>query len=123
MIKRVLAFFVGIAMGIGLAMLIGWTLFPMDHEEITPASMRADYQAEYVRLIAITYQANGNLARAEARLRALEGQPYTRPLVDLTERWISERRDADLILPLVELAQALDVATTAMSPYGGGGER
>ncbi len=122
MIKRVLAFFFGIALGIGLAMLIGWTLFPMDHEEITPASMRSDYQAEYVRLVATTYRADGNLSRAEARLRALQGIPYTSPLVELTERWIAEHRDADLILPLVELAQALDVATTAMAAYSAGGE-
>jgi hypothetical protein len=123
MITRVIAFFVGIAAGIGLAMLVGWTLLPMDRQEITPASMRADYQAEYVRLAAATYQAEGDLARAQARLRALDAEPYTAPLVELTERWISERRDPDLILPLVELAQALDVATTAMVPYNTGGER
>jgi hypothetical protein len=121
MIKRVLAFFVGIALGVGLAMLIGWAIFPMDREEITPASMRADYQVEYVRLIAISYRADGNLARAEMRLRTLQGVPYTTPLVEVTERWIGEGRDADLILPLVELAQALNVATTAMIPYDAGG--
>ena len=122
MIKRVLAFFVGIALGIGLAMLIGWALFPMDREEITPASMRADYQAEYGRLIATTYQGDGNLARAEARLRSLRAAPYTVPLVELTEQWIAERRDPDLIMPLVELAQALDAATTVMMPYSAGSE-
>ena len=122
MIKRVLAFFVGIALGVGLAMLIGWTLFPMDRAEITPASMRPDYQAEYIRLIATAYQANGDLARAQARLHSLEAEPYTAPLVELTERWIREDRDAHLVTPLVTLAQALDVATTAMTSYNTGGE-
>jgi hypothetical protein len=122
MVKRVLGFFVGIALGVGLAMLIGWALFPMDREEIAPASMRADYQAEYVRLIAVAYQGDGNLTRAQARLHSLRAAPYTLPLVELTEQWIAERRDPDLILPLVELAQALEADTTVMMPYRVGSE-
>lgn len=122
MIKRVIAFFLGIALGVGLAMLIGWTLFPMDRREITPASMRADYQAEYVRLIAITYQADGDLAQAQARLRALDPD-HTVPLVELAERWIAEGRGAELVMPLVDLAAALDATTPVMASYAAGGDR
>lgn len=116
MIKRVMAFFFGIALGIGLAVLIGWTLFPMDREEIAPASMRADYQAEYIRLIAVTYQADGDLVQADSRLRVLNPDPIT-PLVTLTEQWIVDRRSKDLVMPLIDLANALGVTTPAMNDY------
>ena len=119
--KRLLAFLVGIAAGIGLAMLIGWVLFPLDRQEITPASMRTDYQAEYVRLVAVAYQAEGDLAAAESRLRTLGTDPYGAPLVSLTERWIQEGRSADLVTPLALLAQALEVDSPAMAPYFAGG--
>ncbi len=119
--KRLAAFVLGIAAGIGLAMLIGWVLFPMQREEIRPASMRADYQVEYVRLVALAYSADGDLARAEQRLRALEGEPFTAPLVEVTERWIQEGRGAELIVPFVRLARALRVDSPAMAPYLLGG--
>lgn len=119
--KRLAAFVLGIVAGIGLAMLIGWVLFPMQREEIRPASMRADYQVEYVRLVALAYSADGDLARAEQRLRALEGEPFTAPLVEVTERWIQEGRGAELIVPFVRLARALRVDSPEMAPYLLGG--
>jgi len=119
--KRLAAFVLGIVAGIGLAMLIGWVLFPMQREEIRPASMRADYQVEYVRLVALAYSADGDLARAEQRLRALEGEPFTAPLVEVTERWIQEGRGAELIVPFVRLAHALRADSPAMAPYLLGG--
>ena len=119
--KRLAAFVLGIAAGIGLAMLIGWVLFPMEREEIRPASMRADYQVEYVRLVALAYSADNDLARAEQRLRALEGEPFTAPLVEVTERWIQEGRGAELIVPFVRLARALRVDSPEMAPYLLGG--
>ncbi len=119
--KRLAAFVLGIVAGIGLAMLIGWVLFPMQREEIRPASMRADYQVEYVRLVALAYSADNDLARAEQRLRALEGEPFTAPLVEVTERWIQEGRGAELIVPFVRLARALRVDSPEMAPYLLGG--
>ncbi len=120
--RRLLAFLVGIAAGIGLAMLIGWVIAPLDRQEITPASMRADYQAEYIRLVAVTYQAEGDLATAEARLRALGADTYGASLTALIERWIAEDRSPSLITPLVDLAQDLRLDTPVISAYRDGGD-
>lgn len=115
--KRLFAFLVGVALGVGLALLIGWGIMPLRSSAVTPASLRADYQDEYLRLVAVSYVANPDLPRAEQRLRALGREPFTAPLVTLAERWIAEERSTDLILPLVQLANDLDAATPPMAPY------
>lgn len=98
-------------------MLIGWVLLPLHTREVSPDSMRDDYRAEYVRLVAVSYRAEGDLSVAERRLRELNGTPFTAPLVTVTERWIDDERSLDLILPLVELARAFEVDTPLMASY------
>ncbi|MGC9350001.1 MAG: hypothetical protein ACP5JG_17815 [Anaerolineae bacterium] len=115
--KRLLVFLLGVALGVGLALLIGWRIMPIRSSAVTPASLRADYRDEYLRLVSVAYIANGDLPRAEQRLRALGQEPFTAPLVALVERWIAEERSADLIEPLVRLARDLDATTPAMAPY------
>ena len=115
--KRLLFFLGGIVLGIGLAVLIGWVLLPLQPQDVSPDSMRDDYQAEYVRLVAVTYRAEEDPAVAEQRLRELDGTPFTAPLVDLAEVWIDAGRSPDLVAPLAELARALGVDTPAMAPY------
>lgn len=122
MVKRFVGFLLGVALGVGLAVLIGWTLFPLNRQEVTPASMRGDYRAEYLRLTALAFQADGDLALAEARLRALDTDPFTAPVVTLAESWIAEGRSEELVSPLVNLAQAFEADTAAMAPYVVGGE-
>ena len=114
--KRLAVFLGGIFLGIGLAILIGWVLLPLQ-QEVSPDSMRDDYQAEYVRLVAVSCRADGDLNAAERRLRGLSGTPFTAPLVDLAEVWIDAERSPDMVAPLAELAQAFGVDTPAMARY------
>lgn len=115
--KRLLFFLGGIVLGIGLAVLIGWVLFPLQQQDISLDSMRDDYRTEYVRLVAVAYSAEGDLVVAEQRLRELDGIPFTAPLVDLAEVWIDAGRSSDLVVPLAELARAFGVDTPTMAPY------
>ncbi len=115
--KRLLWFLVGIALGGGLALLIGWEWLPIQRADSSPALMRRDYQSEYIRLTAIAYQVDGNLELAQKRLAVLDPTSLTTPLVDLTERWIQQGKPAEMLVPLVRLARALGVMTPAMQPY------
>lgn len=107
----------GVILGLILAAVIGWGVFPMYRYDQSPAGMRADYQDEYIRLTAISFQLTGNLEQATERLNALGTQPVTDPLVELTERFIAAQRSEWIISPLVELAYALDVQTPAMAAF------
>jgi hypothetical protein len=116
-VKRLGVFFGGIVLGVALALLIGWVLFPIVRYDESPASLRKDYRDEYIRLTALTYRTDGDLASAEKRLSALDSAAPVQPLVELTTRWINEERSQVLITPLVLLARDLNALTPAMAPY------
>ncbi|MDF1512199.1 MAG: hypothetical protein P1S60_00160 [Anaerolineae bacterium] len=115
--KRLGIFLGGIILGVGLALLVGWVLFPVIRYNDTPASMRKDYRDEYVRLTALAYQVDRNLALAEDRLQALSDGSPSEPLVALILQWIDEERSVALIAPLAALARDMGVDTAYMKPY------
>ncbi len=115
--KSILIFLGGIALGLGLAFLIGWQLFPVESDGTTPAALRSDYRDEYIRLVSLTYQVEGSSKRARWRLERLNPQAPTEPLVTLTERWIAENRSEQLIVPLVRLSRDLGAETPVMTGY------
>ena len=115
--KRLLWFLGGVALGVGLALLIGWELWPLTPANATPTALRRDYKDDYIRLVAVAYQADGDLRRAEQRLAALQtGDPYE-PLVELTVYWIKQDKPDWLVQPLVHLAHDLGASHPAMQPY------
>ncbi len=115
--KRLLWFLAGLALGIGLALLIGWKLWPLSSAGATPDALRRDYKDDYIRLVAIAYQVDGDLHKAQERLAALQADTLSAPLVELTEYWIKQDKPDWLLLPLVHLAHDLDADTPAMQPY------
>lgn len=115
--KRLLFFLVGVALGVGLALLIGWELLPVQRANSSPAMLRRDYQEEYIRLTAAAYQVDGDLALAQQRLAALQPYAFTVPLVEVTERWIQQGKSDAILIPLAQLAHALGVSTPPMQPY------
>lgn len=122
MAKQVGIFIAGVILGVLLAFLVGWVLVPMPRYEGGPETMRRDYQYEYVRLVAVSYQVDDDLDLAQARLRQLDPDAPAAPLVAVAERWIDDGRSAELIEPLVHLADDLGAATPAMAPYLARGE-
>lgn len=104
----------GLILGLALAALIGWVIFPVYRYDEGPGAMRRDYQEEYIRLTAVTYQLDDDLNAATERLETVGGATV---LVSVTERYIKAERSDWLIAPLVELAYALEANTPAMADY------
>jgi len=64
----------GVALAFGFFVgwfLMGWYLWPITYVDGAPAQLRADYQHDYVRLVAAEYALNPNLDRAAARINEL----------------------------------------------------
>ena len=114
--KHLLWFIVGIVLGIGLALIIGWGLLPVQRADSSPPTLRRDYQEEYLRLIAAAYQVDGDLPLAQQRLADLRPDA-TAFLVEVSERWIAQEKSAAILIPLAQLALDLGVSTPAMQPY------
>src|ERR1700687_5472120 len=84
--KRVLPALLGLAAGLGLALLYTWVISPVQYIDTAPNSLRADYQAAYAQLAARAYAVDGDLGRARTRLALLGMKNPARQVVALAER-------------------------------------
>ncbi len=69
--SRWIGFIIAIIVGIGLGLLYGWVIDPVDYVDTTPDSLRQDYQTDYVLMVAEAYQLERNPAMAVGRLAFL----------------------------------------------------
>ena len=66
-----------IAVGVGLAagLYVGWVLSPVTYVDTTPDSLRADYRADYVLMVAESFRSAQDPAAAARQLALLGSQP------------------------------------------------
>lgn len=65
---RWLPLLIAIILGIALGLLYGWLIEPVRFVDTTPASLRADYRADYILMAAESYSADKNAGLAARRL-------------------------------------------------------
>lgn len=73
--KRWLWIFLAAALGIGLGLLYGWVLDPVDFVDLTPDTLRADFRADYILMVAEAYQSEKDLDLAARRLAIFGSGP------------------------------------------------
>ena len=91
---RWILFFISIALGIAAGLYFGWVVSPVEYVDTTPDSLRVDYKADFVLMVAETYQAEKDLAQAARRLALLGGNTPDTPV-----------------------SEAIQFATTSRLPY------
>ncbi len=64
-----------IALGIALGLLYGWVINPVQFVDTTPASLRPDYRADYVLMVAESFHADQNSELAAQRLAIFGSDP------------------------------------------------
>jgi hypothetical protein len=69
--SRWLSFLIIIAVGVGLGLLYGWIIDPVDFVDTTPESLRGDYQSDYVLMVAEIFHADRDAEAAVIRLTFL----------------------------------------------------
>jgi hypothetical protein len=72
---RWIRFLIAIAVGAGGGMLYGWVLNPVEYVDTAPDSLRFDYRADYVLMVAEAYQVENSLGLASRRLALLGSDP------------------------------------------------
>ncbi len=97
----------GILAGLSIGLLYGWVVQPVRLVDTSPGSLRADFQDEYVALIASAYAATGDLPRAQARLALLPAVGNKDHIAALAQARVAAGRPAAEVQALAALAAEL----------------
>lgn len=63
------------AAGIGLGLLYGWVIDPVEFVDLTPDTLRADYRADYILMVAEAHQVEQDTDLAARRLAIFGSDP------------------------------------------------
>ena len=76
---RQVALIVGLVVGLVLGLGYIWGIAPIELVNTYPALLRTDYRWDWGRMTALSYVADGDLARARARLDGLKQEDVAAP--------------------------------------------
>ena len=107
----------GLALGLALGLVYSWVIDPVQLINTYPGLLRSDYRTDWARLAALSYIADGDLDRAQARLASLESDDITRALESLIEEYAAAGQTAEVMRNLTALAESLGANTPAMLVY------
>jgi len=105
--RRLFFFFLSIVVGAGIGLVIAWGVNPAPLRESPLSALRSDYRTDLILMVAETYQADGDLIAAAARLAPLGEESPARAvqLAILSARDLGyNARDIEM---LAKLSQAL----------------
>ncbi|MBX3063195.1 MAG: hypothetical protein U0528_01525 [Anaerolineae bacterium] len=114
----------GAVLGVGIGLMIGWVVAPVQVIDSPMSDLSRRYKDEYTVMVAIAFQVDGDLTAAVNRLKPLgegSGQEFNvfTYVRDVTERYISAQgtgRESD-IRSLVELSCAMAFCTEPMQRF------
>lgn len=112
-------FLVGLVLGVALGLLYGWLIRPVEYVDTTPDSLRADYRADYVLMVAEAYLGDGDLRLAQMRLAALGPQPAADLVIEAIEYGIEHdfpRADLETLNRLALALRTLVPTAEIISP-------
>jgi len=72
--SRLLFIIIALAAGIGIGLAYGWIIDPVDFFDLTPDTLRADYKADYVLMVAESYRTEQDPGLAARRLAIFGSQ-------------------------------------------------
>jgi len=95
------------ALGASLGLYYAWVVNPVEFIDTAPASLRADFQADYLALVAAAYTAAGDLDRARARLSLIPEPDPSARLAALAQQRLAAGFPESEAQALAALAAAL----------------
>lgn len=117
MLRFLLSLAVGLLLGLGIGLYLGWVQFPVEYINSPARDLAPRYKDEYIVMIATGYLADQDLQAAVDRLRLIGLENIPQAVQDTAERFITTSREIQDIRVLVGLAGALDRLTPIMEPY------
>ena len=117
-IRRVLLWIgLGILTGIGVGLLVGWVLWPLEYTEADPSILEERFQRDYTLMIAEAYSMDQDMTLARSRLRTL-GKPNLESWVlSVAVDHIVDEGNENESQFLVNLADAMGMYSPVMDPF------
>ena len=101
--------------GLGLGLAYSWMISPVTYVDANPAILRADFKDQYRVVIAVSYAASHDLARARARLQLLSDTDPVAELSAQAQRMLGAGKSLDQVQPLAQLATDLQQGFASVS--------
>ena len=114
---RWLALIAGLVVGLAAGLVYTWLVNPVQVINTYPALLRTDYRQDWMRLAALSYAADRDLAHARSRLEGLDQREVTRAVSAMIEAYATAGRPAETLRRLTALAHELGAYTPAMLVY------
>ncbi|HET7375904.1 MAG TPA: hypothetical protein VFK30_04290 [Anaerolineae bacterium] len=115
--RKVLFLFSSSVLGLGLGLLIGWFVWPVNIVETSPADLRTDWKDEAIWMAAQAFAYDGDLELAQTRLAPLGSSDLGRLVLDRAELAIDQKLSANQITQLARLAAAFGATSPRLAPY------
>lgn len=94
-------------LGLGLGLLVSLVISPVTYQNVSPAMLKPADKDLYRAMIALSFNARGDLGRAQARLGLLEEADPRSALAAQAQQYIAQGKPADESRSLALLASAL----------------
>jgi hypothetical protein len=107
----------GLVLGIGLGLFLGWVAWPIEFSEADPTILEEDYQRDYALMIAAAYSLDQDLPTAQQRLNSLGRDDTGAWLLTVLIDQILVGGSEQEIRELVNLSSDLGLYSPAMEPY------
>jgi hypothetical protein len=107
---------VGLVLGFSLGLYYAWKISPVKYVDTVPLSLKEEYKDAYRLVVGSAYLANGDLARAQARLTQLGDTDPLAALAAQAQRMLAAGQPPESIRPLAGLAAALKGNDAIESP-------
>ncbi len=113
--RQWLPLILGVLLGLSGGLYYAWVANPVEYVETAPVSLREDFRADYMALIASAYAATGDLERAQARLKLLPAPNQAEVLAALAQQRLAMGQPEVEARALAVLAAALGERPTPLS--------
>jgi hypothetical protein len=117
MLRFLVSLIVGVLVGIGGGLLLGWGPFAVEYVDSPATDLAAPFKDDFTVMVADGFRVDEDLTSAIERLRILGIENIPEHIQNTTERYISDSRDINDIRSLVALSEALGRLTPIMEPY------
>ena len=98
---------IAVIIGIALGLIYGWVIQPVEYTDVTPNILREDYRADYVLMVAETYQSEQDSETAAHRLAILGSESPAQIVASTLEYAVKNNFTQNEILLLQGLLTAM----------------